>query len=110
MQKFGSMTDLYRSIIRRISPRKNGAFQFNYSMEQGKIYINSPIDSEKIILNDDLRDVLGFKHNIINGISSGSITGMDRVIFANHPSGFSSDSCIFFSLQLKRPELATFSS
>jgi hypothetical protein len=47
----------------------------------------------KVILNDNLRDVLGFKHNIINGKSAGSTSGMDRVIFAEYPA-FSLDSCI----------------
>ena len=62
-KEFGSMNDLPSGINRRIFARKNGAFQLNYSMEQVKIYISNPINSGNIILNDDLRDVLGFKQN-----------------------------------------------
>ena len=89
------MTDLYRTIKRKIFVCKNVAFHYNYSTKQGKIYINSPIDNEKVILNDNLRDVLGFKRNVINCRSAGSISGMDRVIFANYPPDFSSNNCIF---------------
>jgi len=77
-------------LSRGISARKNGAFKLNYSMEQGKIYISYPIDSEKFILNDNLRDVLGFKQNIINGTSAGSTCGMNRVIFADYVPRFTS--------------------
>ena len=55
------MNDLFRAISRRIAVRKNGDFQFNYSMEQGKIYTTSLIDNEKVVLNDTLRDDLGFR-------------------------------------------------
>ena len=48
-----------RSINRGISDLKNGAFQFSYSMEQGRICISSPTDNDKVILNDNLKDVLG---------------------------------------------------
>ena len=53
------MNDLYRAIRRRISSRKNGTFQFNYSMEKGEIYINSIVENEKVFLNYNLRDVFG---------------------------------------------------
>ena len=85
------MNDLCRSINRRISALKNDAFQFNYSMKQGKIYIIFPIDSESVILNDNLRQVLGFKQSIINGRSAAKTSGMDCVIFADYPPGFSTD-------------------
>ena len=51
---------------------KKGAFHFNYSKEEGVTYISSPIVNEKVILNDNLKDVLGFKLNIVNGKSAGS--------------------------------------
>ena len=35
-KEFASMTDLCRTINRKISARKEGAFQFNYSVEHGK--------------------------------------------------------------------------
>ena len=85
------MNDLCRSINKRISARKKGAFHFNYSKEEGKIYISSPIASEKVILNDNLKDVLGFKLNIINGKSAGNT----NFIFADYPPAFSTDTCIF---------------
>ena len=50
-------------------------------MEQGKIYISSPIDSENNIINDDLGEVLGFKQNLINGRIAGTTISMNRVIF-----------------------------
>ena len=34
------------------------AFHFDYSMEQGKTYISSTIDNQKIILNGNLKHVL----------------------------------------------------
>ena len=61
------MTDFCCAANRAISAHKNGPCHFNYSMEQGKIYISSPIGDEKVILNDNLRDFLDFKQNIING-------------------------------------------
>ena len=75
-KEYGSITDFCRAINRRISARKNGAFHFNYSMEQGKIYISSPLDNEKVFFNDNLKHILGFKHNIINGRNAGSVSGM----------------------------------
>ena len=62
-----------RAINRRISACKNGVFQFNYSVEQGKIYISSPFDSEKVILDENMGDVLGFKQNIINVRTDGAL-------------------------------------
>ena len=64
-------------------------------MEHDRIYISSPVDTEIIILNDILRDVLGLKQNMINGKNAGTVYGMDQVIFADYPPGFASDSCIF---------------
>ena len=64
-------------------------------MEQGKIFISSSIDNGKNILNDNMRDVLSFKQNIINGRSAGTISEVVRVIVADYPPGFSSDNCIF---------------
>jgi len=55
--EFGGMNDLCLAINRRISVRKNNAFQFIYIMEQGKIYISSLIDSDKVILSDNLSGV-----------------------------------------------------
>ena len=53
------MTDLCRSINRKIFEGKNGPFHFNCSIEQGNIYIFSPIDNEKVILPDNLKDAHG---------------------------------------------------
>ena len=75
------MIDLCHAINRRIFTRKNGVFQSYYSMEQGKIYFSSSIDSEKVILNDNMRDILVFQQNIINGKSAGSTIRIDCVIF-----------------------------
>ena len=94
-KEYGSMTELCRAITRRIYAHKNGAFNFYYLMKHAKIYISSPLDDEKVIINNNLRDVLCFKQNIINGRSTGSISGMERVIFADYRSGFSLDNCIF---------------
>ena len=52
------MNDLFRAINRRMSARKNGTSHFDYSMEQGKIYISFPFENEKSIVNDNLKDVL----------------------------------------------------
>ena len=86
---------LCRAINRRSYAGRNGVFQINYSIEQGKVYVSSTIDSEKVILNDNLSDVLGFKHNIINGRCAGTTSGMDHIVFTDTPSGFSSESSIF---------------
>jgi hypothetical protein len=94
-KEYGTMTDLCRAINRKISYRRNGTFHFNYSMEHDRIYITSPVDTELIHLNDNLRDVLGFKQNMINGKNAGTVSGMDQVIFADYPPGLASDSCIF---------------
>ena len=64
-----SMNELYHAINWRISAHKNCPFKFHYSVEQGKIYIGSPMDNinwllSMVIINDSLRDVLGFKQNI----------------------------------------------
>ena len=98
-KEYGSMTHLCCYINRRISARENCAFHFNYFMEYGKISISSPINSEKIILNDSMRDVLGFKQSIINGRSTGSTSGMDCA-GQLPPPGFSSDNCIFLYASL----------
>ena len=82
-------------VLSIISARKNGVFHFNYSMEQDKIYISSPIDNEKVILNNHVRDVLRFKLNITNGRSPGSNNGMKCGIFVDCLPGFSLESCIF---------------
>jgi len=74
--------------IEESPPVKNSALHFNYSMEQVKINTSSPIDGEKGILNDNLRDILGFKQNLISGRSAESTSGLDRVILANNPLGF----------------------
>jgi hypothetical protein len=89
------MNELCHVINKRISACKKGTFQFNYSREKAKIYISSPIANENVILNENLREVLGFKYNLINGKSAGSASGMNLVIFAEHPPAFSSDSWIF---------------
>ena len=94
-KEFFSMNDLCPAVNRRISARKNSAFQLNHSMELGRIYISSPIDDETVILIDNLCDVLGFKQNLINGRSAGSTNGMDHVIFVDYPPGLSSDGCVF---------------
>ena len=57
--KCGSMTDFSCAINRIISTRKNGAFHFDHSVEQGKIYISSFLDNDKVILNDNLGNVPG---------------------------------------------------
>ena len=64
-------------------------------MEHGKIYIISPIDTGKVIPNDNMRDVLGFKQNIINGRSFESTSGLNRVLFDDYLPSFSLVSCIF---------------
>jgi hypothetical protein len=89
------MNELCRAINKKISARKNGTFQFNYSKKEGEVYISSPIDIGKVILNDNLREALGFKYNVINGKSAGSASSLNRVIFAEHLPAFSLDSCIF---------------
>ena len=81
--EYDSMNDFCRAINRKISARKNGAFTFNHSMEQRRIYISSPTENEVIHLNDNLIDVLGFKRDIIEGKSAGNISGMEHVIVAN---------------------------
>jgi len=88
-EEFGSINHLCHATDRRNSAFKNSAFQFNYSVKQGKIYIILPIDNEKVIINDSSKDVLCFKQNIIIGRSAGSNSGMDRVIFTDYPPGFS---------------------
>ena len=45
-KEYGCMTDFCRPVNKKIFVRKYGAFHFKYSMEQDKIYINSPIDDE----------------------------------------------------------------
>ena len=89
------MGDLCRAINKKISYRRKGTFHFNYSIKHDRIYITSPVDTEMIIFNDNLRDVLGFKQNMINGKNAGTVYGMDQVMFADYPPGFASDSCIF---------------
>ena len=64
-------------------------------MEYDRIYITSPIDTEMIHLNDNLRDVLGFKQNMINGRNAATVNGIDNVIFADYRPGFASDTCTF---------------
>jgi hypothetical protein len=59
------MNELCRSINKKIFARKKSAFHFKYWKEVGKIYISSPIADEKVILNDNLKDVLGFKLNMV---------------------------------------------
>ena len=80
-KELGSMSDMCWAINRKISTHNNGAFHFYSSIEQGKICINSPIDDKKVILNDYLRDVIGFKRKKINSQSTRSTSGMVRVIF-----------------------------
>ena len=60
-KEVGIMNGLARAINRRISARKNEAFHFNYSMEHGRIYINSPIQNEMVHFDDNLRYALGIK-------------------------------------------------
>ena len=36
-KEFGNMNEFCRAINRRISPRRNDAFQFNYLIDHGKI-------------------------------------------------------------------------
>jgi hypothetical protein len=93
-KEYGTMTVLCRA-IRKISYRGNGTFHFNYSMEHDRIYITSPVETEMTSINDNLRDVLGFKQNIISGKNTGTVSGMDHVIFSDYTPGFASDSCIF---------------
>ena len=83
------MPDLPLAINRKISSRKNDAFHFKFSVEHGRVYICSSINNELVHLYDNLRDVLGFKRNIIEGKSSGNISGMERVIFTDFPPGLS---------------------
>ena len=66
-------------------------------MEYCGVYISSPIKNEMVHLNDNLRDFLGFKWNVIEVKSAGTISGMERVIFSNYPLGFFSDNCIFLN-------------
>ena len=80
-KKYGSTAEFRRPINRKISTRKNGAFHFKYSMEQSKIYISYAIDNEMDILNDNLRDILGFKRNIVNGRSAESNNEIERGYF-----------------------------
>ena len=44
---------------------------------------------------DNMRDGLGFKRIIIEREIAGSISGVELIIFADYPFGFSSDNCIF---------------
>ena len=60
-KEFGSPNDLCRAINSRISASKNSAFPFNFSTKQGKICISSPVDKEKVVFKDNLKDALGFK-------------------------------------------------
>ena len=101
-KEYSIMTDWCRAINRWISACQNGAFHFIYSMKQGEIYVISPIDNEKVFFNDSLWDILGYKQNIINGRSAGTISRMDNVIFAVYPPGFLSDIVYFFVHLLSR--------
>ena len=65
-------------------------------MEQGRVYISSPVENKMIYLTNNLSDVLGFKQNIIEGKSTDTKSGKERVIFTDYPLGFTSDSCILF--------------
>ena len=89
------MNVLCRAVNRGVSARKKGAFQFNGSIEHGKICISFPIENKKVILNDNLRDVIGFKQNIIIRRRIRSASGMDRYIFADYAPGFSLGDCLF---------------
>ena len=64
-------------------------------MEHGCIYISFHIKNEMINLNDNRRDVLGFKRNIINGKSAGIISGIELDVFADYPPGFSLENLVF---------------
>ena len=94
------MTDFCHTINRKISYRRNGTFHFNYSMEYDRIYITAPVDTEMIHLNDNLRDVLGFKQNMINGRNAAIVSGIDNVIFADYPPGFASALVYFSTIHL----------
>jgi hypothetical protein len=65
---------------------------FDYSTEQRRIYITNPFENERIFLNENLREVLGFKNRIIK---TENFSGSDHVIYADYAPSFSSNSCIF---------------
>jgi len=44
-KEYDSMSNLCCSINRKIFGRKNDAFFYNYSMELGRAYINTPIEN-----------------------------------------------------------------
>ena len=75
------MTDLCHPINRKISARKTDGFHLNYSMEKGRVYINSPIEKKMVYFNDNLRDFLGFKWNIIESNGAGTINGWNVFFF-----------------------------
>ena len=86
------MNDLCRSVIFNGTPN---------------IHNSSTIKNEKVILDDNLREVLGFKHNIMNSRSAGSTSGMDRVLLADYNLASPRSVVYFFILHsLEHRELA----
>ena len=81
-----------------LSPAINGKSMhstWDNLLEHGRVYVSSPSQNESIHLNKNLIDILGFKRNIIEDKSVCTISGMECVIFADYPPGFSSDNYIF---------------
>ena len=93
------MTGLFRAVNRRISACKNGAFHFNYSMKQGKIYFRSPIKIEIVHLNDNLRDILGFNKTKSMVEALEASVGLIVIFFTDYPPAFSSDNCIHIPME-----------
>ena len=71
---------------------KKGGFTFNYSTEQRRIYTTNPFEIERNLVNEDLREVLGFKDRIIK---AKDFSGKHHAIEADYAPGFSSDNRIF---------------
>ena len=57
-----------------------------------RIYTTNPFETERILVNEDLQEVLGFKDRIIK---AKDFSGKDHVIEADYAPGFSSDNRIF---------------
>jgi len=91
-REYNNMHELCRVINKKIASRKKGGFTFNYSTEQRRIYITNPFENERIFLNENLREVLGFKKRIIK---TENFSGSDHVIYADYAPSFSTDTCIF---------------
>ena len=91
-EKYNNIHELCWFINKKAASQKKGGFTFNYSTEQRKIYITNPFENERIFLNEELREVLGFKDRIIIATS---FSGNDHVIYARYAYDMSSNNCIF---------------